>query len=110
MSTLRVGRVVGFRVQAEFIGIKDSYRAAAVIFAIVAVDAELGRVAALSATMTVARGNHFLILTRFVKLIVRFASFSKPWTRRMAFRRALGFAMFILRFRTHRERVALSRW
>jgi len=109
MTVLARRRVVGFRIQAEFIGIKNSYRAAAVIFAVVAVHTELFNDSALTATVSVARGNHFFIFTRRVKLIVRFAIFSKPWTRRIAFRSARGFATFILRLRTHRERVALSR-
>ena len=53
--------------------------------------------------------RYFFIFTRRVNWMVRFASFSKPWTRRMAFLSARGFATFILRLRTQRDLVALSR-
>jgi len=79
------------------------------IRAIVAVATKLDARSALAASMPVELLDHFLIFTRRVKLIVRLASFSKPATRRIAFRSARGFAMFILRLRTQRERVALSR-
>ena len=104
-----MGRVVGFRVQAEFIGVEHHCGAPAVICAVVAVSAEFDPSPALSTTMFVFLVAHFFIFTRRVKLMVRFANFSKPCTRRIAFLSARGFAMFILRLRTHLERVALSR-
>jgi len=109
MSISRARRVVGFRVQAEFIGIKKVMAAIAVIFAATAIATDKFFLSALHAIPFVDVQRHFFIFTRRVKLIVRLASFSNPCTRRIAFRSARGFAMFILRLRTHLERVALSR-
>jgi len=75
----------------------------------VAIKTHVGLFAALSAGVNGHEDRRFFIFTRRVKLIVRRASFSKPWTRRMLLRNALGFAMFMRRFRTHLVPVNLSR-
>ncbi|MEE8512908.1 MAG: hypothetical protein V3S36_09705 [Acidiferrobacterales bacterium] len=82
------------------------------ILAIVAVVTEFGRRSALAATYIAALDGHFFIFTRRVKEMVRFANFSKPCTRRIAFRSARGFAIFILRFRTHLvgSRLSFRKW
>jgi len=76
-------------------------RAPAMLLAVVAVIAKYVLASALSATVAEIPGDHFFILTRRVKLIVRRASFSKPCTRRIERRSARGFATFIRRLRTH---------
>jgi len=83
--------------------------AVAVIFATTAVGTDISIDSALPTKSFDDPHRYFFILTRRVNWIVRLASFSKPWTRRIALRRARGLATFILRFLTHRVRVALSR-
>lgn len=58
MAGPRVRCVVGFRIQTEFISIKDAYRTTAVIFAVMAIGTEISNDAALSATVSVAACNH----------------------------------------------------
>ena len=74
----------------------------------VAIPTNIAPRAALTAVAVI--GDHFFIFTRRVKLIVRLASFSNPWTRRMDRRSALGFATFIRRFRTHLPEPSFARW
>jgi len=83
--------------------------AVAVIFATTAIRTDVGIDPALVTKSFDDSHQVFFIFTRRVNWMVRFASFSKPCTRRIAFLSARGLAMFILRLRTQRVRVALSR-
>jgi len=108
MSRFVLGGVIGLWVESEFIGVKLPPKAAtAMIVTVVTLKAELLEGAALTASVH-QELFRFFMRTRRVNWMVRLASFSKPCTRRMERRKALGLATFIRRLRTIRPDPSLA--
>jgi len=98
--------IVGFWVQAEFVGVEKVRAFAAVTYrAPLASTATVERVARIATELRHQRLRRIVC----VSLSVRRASFSKPSRRRIERRSARGFAGFMRRFLTRRPEPSLAR-
>ncbi len=110
MACLILWCVIGLWIEPKLVRVEHvRHSAPAMVFAVMALKTKFADVAALSAAVAFPFRHFFFNFVRRVKTMVRLASFSKPWTRRIARRSARGLQVFILRLRTHLVPVFLSR-